>query len=65
MVKIESHDPAEMDPATVSPPPISQAINFARITQLLKQHGVTGAIIILLCYQLGFIAQAQTTMCGV
>lgn len=47
-----------------SSPPL-QALNWARALQLLKQHGVTGVIVILLAYQMGFLGQVQTYTCGV
>ncbi len=47
-----------------SSPPLA-ALQWARALQLLKQHGVTGVIVILLAYQLGWLGSAQATMCGV
>lgn len=46
-----------------SSPPLP-VVNMTRLHQLLKQYGVTGIIVILLAYQMGWLGQAQTGVCG-
>lgn len=46
----------------MSPP--ASALQWARVHQLLKTHGLTGVILILLAYQMGLLGQAQTGVCG-
>ncbi len=41
------------------------ALTWARVLLVAKQHGVVGALCILMIYQLGLIASAQSYMCGV
>ena len=45
-------------------PPSVQALQWARVHQIIKQHGLTGLILVLLEYQLGWLGQAQSGMCG-
>lgn len=57
--------PLDTSPASSTEEQSLAAIQFARAITIVKQHGVTGLILILLAYQMGLLAQAQTTMCGV
>ena len=41
------------------------ALSWARLLLLAKQHGVVAALCLLMAYQIGVIAQAQTYVCGV
>ena len=41
------------------------ALTWARVLLLAKQHGVVVALCVLMAYQIGMIAQAQSYMCGV
>ena len=41
------------------------ALSWARVLLVAKQHGVVGALCILMIYQLGLLASAQSYMCGV
>ncbi len=41
------------------------ALSWARILLLTKQHGVVAGLCVLMAYQIGLIAQAQSYMCGV
>ena len=60
-----------MDPAdptsTTDPGPATglSALQWARVLQYLKQYGVTGVILLLLFYQMGFFEQAQHYGCGI
>jgi hypothetical protein len=60
-----------MDPtdpsSTTDPGPATglSALQWARVLQLFKQHGITGVILLLLFYQLGFFSQAQSYGCGI
>lgn len=49
----------------LSPPPGLAALNWARVLQVVQRHGLTGVICMLLAYQLGWIASAQSQVCGV
>lgn len=48
-----------------SSPPTLAALNWARALQFVQKHGITGVIVFLLAYQLGWLANAQGQMCGV
>lgn len=48
-----------------SSPPTLAALNWARALQLIQKHGFTGLIVVVLAYQLGWLASAQSNMCGV
>ncbi len=41
------------------------ALTWARVLLVAKQHGVVGALCVLMIYQLGLLASAQSYMCGV
>ncbi len=41
------------------------ALTWARVLLVAKQHGVVAALCVLMIYQLGLIASAQSYMCGV
>lgn len=41
------------------------ALQWARLLQLAKQHGVVAALVVLMAYQIGMLAYAQTYVCGV
>ncbi len=41
------------------------ALTWARVLLVMKQHGVVGALVVLMIYQLGLLASAQSYMCGV
>ncbi len=41
------------------------ALQWARLLQIAKQHGVVVALCVLMAYQVGMIASAQTYVCGV
>ena len=41
------------------------ALQWARLLQLAKQHGVVVALCVLMAYQIGMLAYAQTYVCGV
>ena len=41
------------------------ALGWARVLLLAKQHGVVAALCLMMAYQIGVIAQAQSVMCGV
>ncbi len=41
------------------------ALSWARVLLVAKQHGVVGALCILMLYQLEIFASAQNYMCGV
>ena len=58
---VNSPDPGDED---TSVPVIPIGITYARVLQLVKQHGFTGLIIALLAYQLGWIGASQSYMCG-
>lgn len=62
----DSHEP-EGDPTDEnSSPPISlAALNWAKALNFIQKHGFTGLIVVALAYQLGWLASAQTTACGV
>ena len=51
-------------PQTDEMSPPASALQWARVHQLLKQHGITGVILLLLAYQMGLLGQAQTGVCG-
>ncbi len=40
-------------------------LSWARVLLLAKQHGVVAALCVLMAYQVGLMAQAQSYMCGV
>jgi hypothetical protein len=40
------------------------ALSWARVLLVAKQHGVVGALCILMLYQLEIFASAQSYMCG-
>mgnify|MGYP000984587740 FL=1 len=40
-------------------------LQWARLLQFAKQHGVVAALVVLMAYQIGVLATAQTYMCGV
>ena len=40
-------------------------LQWARLLQLAKQHGVVAALVVLMAYQIGMLAYAQTYVCGV
>tara|TARA_B100000519_G_scaffold143740_1_gene124703 strand:- start:1102 stop:1287 length:186 start_codon:yes stop_codon:yes gene_type:complete len=61
-----------MDPADTSSPIDPEmvasslpALGWARILLFAKQHGVVAALCLMMAYQVGVIAQAQSVMCGV
>lgn len=41
------------------------ALQWARFLQLAKQHGLVFALCVMMAYQVGVIATAQTYVCGV
>lgn len=41
------------------------ALQWARFLQLAKQHGLVFALCVMMAYQIGVIATAQTYVCGV
>ncbi len=41
------------------------ALTWARVLLLAKQHGVVAALCVLMVYQVGLMAKAQSYMCGV
>ncbi len=41
------------------------ALSWARVLLVAKQHGVVGALCVLMIYQMGLLASAQSYMCGV
>ena len=41
------------------------ALNWARVLLVAKQHGIVGALCVLMIYQMGLLASAQNYMCGV
>ncbi len=41
------------------------ALSWARVLFVAKQHGVVGALCVLMIYQMGLLASAQSYMCGV
>lgn len=59
-------DPAGSIPATdfdvISALP---ALGWARVLLFAKQHGVVAALVLMMAYQIGMIASAQSYMCGV
>ena len=57
---VESTSPADVIVDTALP-----ALQWARLLQLAKQHGVVAALVVLMAYQIGMLATAQTYMCGV
>ncbi len=60
-----------MDPSASSSPTddlvatTMPAISWARVLLIAKQHGVVGALCLLMLYQLEVFASAQSYMCGV
>ena len=50
-------------PTDETSPPAS-ALQWARVHQIIKAHGITGVILLLLAYQMGLLGQAQSGMCG-
>ncbi len=44
---------------------ILPALSWARVLLFAKQHGVVAALCVLMAYQVGLMAQAQSYMCGV
>ncbi len=52
-------------PQTDEMSPSPSALQWARVHQIIKQHGLTGVILILLAYQLGWLGQAQSGVCGI
>ncbi len=40
------------------------ALQWARFLQLAKQHGLVFALCVMMAYQIGVIATAQTYVCG-
>ncbi len=41
------------------------ALTWARVLLVLKQHGVLGALVVLMVYQMGLLGSAQSYMCGI
>jgi len=41
------------------------ALSWARVLLFAKQHGVVAGLCLVMAYQIGMIAQAQSYMCGV
>lgn len=41
------------------------AISMARVLLVLKEHGIVAALVLMMAYQIGFMSQAQSFMCGV
>ena len=41
------------------------ALGWARVLLFAKQHGVVAALCLMMAYQIGVVAQAQSMMCGV
>ena len=56
----ESTSPADVIVNTALP-----ALQWARFLQLVKQHGLVFALCVMMAYQVGVIATAQTYVCGV
>lgn len=60
-----------MDPAGQNVPtdheshPGLHALQWARVLSIIKQHGVTGMILVLLAWNLGFLDRAQSFGCGI
>lgn len=63
MPRINPPEPVDVDEST-PPSSVDALLNITRLTQIIKQHGVTGLIIVLLAYQIGWLAKAQSHMCG-
>lgn len=45
-------------------PPTLHALQWARVLQIIQKHGFTGILVVLLAYQFGWLASAQSTACG-
>ncbi len=43
----------------------SAALQWVRVSQFLQKHGITGLIIVLLMWNMGLFADAQSYGCGV
>ena len=41
------------------------ALSWSRVLLVAKQHGIVGALCVLMVYQMGLLASAQNYMCGV
>lgn len=41
------------------------ALGWARVLLVLKEHGVVGALCLMMAYQIGLMASAQNYMCGI
>jgi len=41
------------------------ALTWARVLLVAKQHGIVGALCVLMIYQVGLLASAQNYMCGI
>jgi hypothetical protein len=62
-----------VNPAT--PEPVSEtssllhspltALSWARVLLFAKQHGIVAGLCLVMAYQLGIMASAQSYMCGV
>ena len=42
----------------------SAALQWVRVSQFLQKHGITGLIIVLLMWNMGLFADAQSYGCG-
>ena len=59
-------EPAEpTSPADVIVDTALPVLQWARFLQLVKQHGLVFALCVMMAYQIGMIATAQTYVCGV
>lgn len=41
------------------------ALQWARVLLIVKQHGVVAALCVIMAYQIGMLASAQSYVCGV
>lgn len=62
---VDVHGPLETSPTSSLEEQSLAAVQFARAITLIKQHGLTGLILVLLAFQMGWLGQAQSTMCGI
>ena len=57
----ESTSPADVLVETTALP----ALQWARVLFIVKQHGVVAALCMVMAYQIGVLASAQSYVCGV
>jgi len=58
-------DPAASSPADDLVISTLPALGWARVLLFAKQHGVLSALVLMMAYQIGVIASAQSYVCGV